>query len=134
MHIEPGPHALEQTRFVLGPDGRGTLKEDSPDFYAELDREHDGFRGCALVAEYRFETPWGGWEMHPEGDEVVYLVSGDVDFVLWVDDAERIVRVQQPGSYVVVPSGTWHTARPHAPTVMLFITPGRNTQHAPSPR
>jgi hypothetical protein len=46
---------------------------------------------------------------------------------------ERVVRVSEPGSYVVVPKGAWHTARPHAPTTLLFVTPGEGTLNAEQP-
>jgi hypothetical protein len=37
----------------------------------------------------------------------------------------------EPGAFVVVPKGTWHTARTAAPTRMLFITPGERTENRP---
>jgi hypothetical protein len=30
-----------------------------------------------------------------------------------------------------VPRGTWHTTKVHAPSSMLFITPGEGTQNRP---
>ena len=71
--------------------------------------------------------------MHPKADEFVYLLSGDIDFVLWIDGAEQVIRVDQPGAYVVVRQGVWHTARPRTATTMLFVTPGEGTQHAETP-
>jgi len=53
--------------------------------------------------------------------------------VLWIDETEQTLRVNQPGSYVVVPKRTWHTARPRAPTKMLFVTPGEGTLNAETP-
>ena len=43
------------------------------------------------------------------------------------------VRVSQPGSFDVVPQGTWHTANPHAPTTMLFVTAGEDTENREQP-
>ena len=40
-------------------------------------------------------------------------------------------RLRDPGSYVVVPKGTWHTARTSVPTRMLFMTPGEGTENKP---
>lgn len=133
MPLEAGPFDLATTRVILGPRGDATAKSVTPDFYAELDAEFAGFAGCALIAKYAFAEAWPTWEMHPEGDEVAYLLSGDVDFVLWTEDGERTVRVNKPGDFIVVPRGTWHTARPRAPTEMLFVTPGEGTQNAESP-
>lgn len=35
------------------------------------------------------------------------------------------------GAYAVVPRGTWHTARVHRSSRMLFITPDEGTQNRP---
>ena len=119
--------------MVTGPDGGATPKAVTPAFYEELDREFDGFAGHVLISQHAFAEAWPGWEMHPKGDEIVYLLSGEVDFVLWTGAGERVLRVDRPGSYIVVPKGTWHTARPRGPAGLLFITPGQGTEHARTP-
>lgn len=133
MPIDPGPHDLNRTRVVLAPGGDAALKDDSPEFYAELDRDFGGFEGHILVQRYTFDSPWPTWEIHPDGDEFVYLISGDTDLVLHTAAGEQVVRVDAPGDYVMVPRGTWHTARPHAPTSMLFVTPGAGTLNSETP-
>ncbi len=133
MAIEPGPHDLNRVRFILGPDGKGTSKPVCEKFYQELDEEFAHFGGHVLIQQFSFDSPWPTWEMHPEGDEFVYLLKGDTDFVLRQDGTERTVRVREPGSYVLVPKGAWHTARPHAPTSLLFVTPGEGTLNARTP-
>ena len=67
------------------------------------------------------------------GDEIVVLQEGDVDFVLWRDGAEAVLNIQEPGSYVVVPQGVWHTARPHKKTSMIFFTSGQGTPNEATP-
>ena len=133
MGIDPGPYDLDEVRFILGPDGSGTTKSVGPSFYEDLGREFPSFLGHALVQRYTFSEPWPTWEIHPHGDEFVYLIDGDTDFVLWVDGAERRLRVDRGNSYIVVPRGTWHTAQPHARTTMLFVTPGEGTLNADEP-
>jgi mannose-6-phosphate isomerase-like protein (cupin superfamily) len=133
MAIDPGPHNLDQVRYVMAPNGQGTNKAVSEQFYAELDKDFANFAGHVLIQQFSFVSPWPTWEMHPEGDEFVYLLAGDTDFVLRENGDERTVRVSEPGSYVVVPKGAWHTARPHAPTTLLFVTPGEGTLNAESP-
>jgi mannose-6-phosphate isomerase-like protein (cupin superfamily) len=76
---------------------------------------------------HMFDEAWPTWEIHPHGDEFVYLFEGDTDMVLKTGDGEVTLRLDTPGAYVVVPNGTWHTARPYAPTRMLFVTPGEGT-------
>jgi len=120
-------------RVILAARGAATLKDVSPTFYEELDAEFGGFAGCVLIQELTFDEAWPTWEVHPHGDEIVTLLSGDVDFILHEKGGDRVVRVDQPGTYVVVPRGVWHTARPRARTTMLFFTPGEGTLNAETP-
>ena len=133
MGIDAGPHDLEEVRYILGPDGSGTNKAVTPEFYQELDAQFDNFAGHVLIQRFSFEEDWPTWEVHPEGDEFVYLIEGDTEFLLRENGSDRVVRVDRPGSYVVVPKGVWHTARPKAPTTMLFVTPGEGTLNAETP-
>lgn len=134
MSPRPGPYDGGTNAVIFAPSGAATVKPFSPGFYEELDREFPDFAGHVLIQRFAFDTPWSSWERHPKGDEYVYLLSGDVDFVLWQDGKEAVLRVSEPGTYVVVPRNTWHTARPHKPTVMLFVTPGQDTENAASPQ
>jgi len=131
--MDSGPHDLDAVRFILGPDGQGTNITVTPDFYEQLDRKFTDFTGHVLIQRFSFDEAWPTWEVHPKGDEFVYLLEGDTDFLLRIDGEDRRVRVNETGSYVVVPRGTWHTARPHAPTTMLFVTPGEGTLNAVEP-
>ena len=49
--------------------------------------------------------------------------------ILQSDDGEQTVRLNTPGSFVIVPKGTWHTAKTSTPTSMLFVTPGEGTEN-----
>jgi mannose-6-phosphate isomerase-like protein (cupin superfamily) len=122
---------LASTFVVLQPDQSATLVKVSPEVYEELDRRFDGFKGRTLVSSYSFDSDWPTWERHPAGDEVVCLLSGDVEMVLQREGGEEVTRLREPGAYVVVPKGTWHTARTRVPTTMLFVTPGQDTQNKP---
>lgn len=128
-----GPFDLDQQRAILTPECALVVKAQSDNFFQELDTDFGGFHGHTLISQFRFDAPWGVWEMHPEGDELVYLLSGDTDFVLRDASGERRVRISEPGHYVIVPKGAWHTAEPHAPTHMLFITSGEGTQNLETP-
>lgn len=122
---------LRSTFVVLQPDQSAALVKFSPDVYEALDRDFEGFSGRTLVSSFSFDADWSSWEMHPAGDEVVCLLSGEVDMVLARDGNEEVARLRQPGEYVVVPKGIWHTARTRVATAMLFVTPGQHTQHKP---
>ena len=89
----------------------------------------DGAEG-RLVAIHTFDKPWGSWEMHPLGEEVVLCLSGSITLVLELDGVERRVTLNA-GEYEINAPGTWHTADVEVPTSCLFITAGKGTQHRP---
>lgn len=116
---------------VVGPDFSAVGVDVTPTIWEDLDRQFEGFKGRLLVARFDFEADWQTWEIHPEGDEVVVLISGSADMVLDHGGSHQVTSLSQPGSFVIVPRGTWHTARISAPTSMLFITPGAGTESRP---
>jgi len=59
-------------------------------------------------------------EMHPEGDEVIYLVAGSIDLILDEPDGERIVSLQA-GEAAIVPRGVWHRLVMREPGELLFV-------------
>jgi len=87
------------------------------------------FHNEYLVATHAFDADWPMWEMHPNGDEVVYLLSGSVVFILETAGGPKSFELSESGSYVIVPKNTWHTAKVKGPCRMLFITAGEGTQH-----
>jgi ABC-type uncharacterized transport system permease subunit/mannose-6-phosphate isomerase-like protein (cupin superfamily) len=73
------------------------------------------------------------WEMHPKGDEILYLLTGLLDVVLDEPGGERRVRLQH-GQACLVPRGTWHRLILCQPSDLLFITPASGTRHRPVER
>jgi uncharacterized cupin superfamily protein len=120
---------LRSTYLVLGEDGNATPIAVSDRFYQDLAHQFGDFQGHRLVSYYTFEKDWDSWEMHPAGDEFVCLLSGQIDFILEQNGTETSIGLNVPGDYIVVPRGTWHTAKVHSPSSVLFITPGEGTQH-----
>jgi mannose-6-phosphate isomerase-like protein (cupin superfamily) len=127
------PLHLSHTRVIIGPTLAATEKAVTPAFYAELGAEFGDFAGHSLLSQHRFTEAWATWERHPAGDECVYLLSGDIDMVLWDEAGERVVRLREPGTFVIIPRGVWHTARPHQTSELLFLTPGEGTQNVEWP-
>jgi len=78
------------------------------------------------------DAPHGG-EMHPDADEVLFLISGRIDVVLEEDGAETVVEVS-PGQAVVVPRGVWHRVLLREPSQLLHITPGPGGEWRPPRR
>lgn len=122
-----------QHRYVfLAADGEGTAMEGGDAFWSLPDAELDRFGRGWLVAEFTFGADWPHWEMHPEGDEYVYLLSGRLDLVLRRQHGDELLAMQ-PGRAFLVPRGVWHTARVHEASRMLHITMGAGTQHDEDP-
>jgi mannose-6-phosphate isomerase-like protein (cupin superfamily) len=59
-------------------------------------------------------------EVHPEADEVIYLVSGAIDLILDEPGGERVVSLQT-GEASIVPRGMWHRLVMRKPGTLLFI-------------
>jgi len=115
VHLEDGPEAL--------------LLEVGDDFWEKLSRRTDLGDG-RLFAVFRFEESWRTREIHPSGDELVYLLSGAIDLVLFEDAGERVIPLRGRAA-CVVPRGVWHTARVHEPSEVLHVTRGAGTRHEP---
>ena len=133
MNGTNGAANLASTFAVMNRDFRIDSLPVSDSIYAELDERYDGLAGHLLVASHSFDGDWPTWEIHPHGDELVSLVSGDAELILRTDDGEQSIRCSSPGDFVVVLSNTWHTAKVHSPTTMIFVTPGEETENRESP-
>jgi len=77
------------------------------------------------------DAPHDG-EMHPDGDELLFLVSGRVQVTLELDDGVRDLEVG-PGEALVVPRGVWHKVHLLEPGQLVHITPGPGGEHRPLP-
>ena len=84
-----------------------------------------------LISEYEFTADWPTWEMHPDGDEFVYLLAGSVELLLEESAGVKTLALLGRGA-VIVPRGVWHTAKVHAPSRMLHVTRGAGTQTRPA--
>lgn len=80
------------------------------------------------VATMSQNSPHGG-EMHPDGDEVLYLVSGRIK-VVFLDDPVDDIEVR-PGDGLVVPRGMWHRVDIIEPSQIVYLTPGPNNEFRP---
>jgi uncharacterized protein YjlB len=80
--------------------------------------------GNAWIGQYQGESPW---EMHPEGEELIAVLDGSVDFILESGDGLQTVTVAA-GEVLVIPRGTWHCHVCHGQVRSLGATSGR-TEH-----
>lgn len=68
-------------------------------------------------------------EMHPDGDEIVFVVSGSIEVVLELDES-CTVHVGK-GEGIVIPKGVWHKVRVLELGQLITISPGPGFQHRP---
>jgi mannose-6-phosphate isomerase-like protein (cupin superfamily) len=124
----PAGQPIELTTEVVGlerPSGRAVLvpQQGGPP------HRIDGYTVGAPVLIG--DAPHAG-EMHPDGDELLFLVSGRVQVTLELDDGTLQIEVG-PGQAVVVPRGVWHLVHLLEPGQLVHITPGPNGDHRPLP-
>ena len=106
----------------LGRDLSAALVEARPDPPTPV----DGFTfGVATMTE---NAPHNG-EMHPDGDEVLYLISGRVRVTFEAPEAEDIDMT--PGDGLIVPKGVWHRVDVLEPCQIVYLTPGPRFEWRP---
>ena len=124
--IEPG-RPLDLSREVVGfdrSDQRARLVEQQS---GRPPQRIDGFTvGAPMLTE---DAPHAG-EVHPDGDELLYMVSGRITVRLELPEGDRSVDVAE-GEALVVPKGTWHLVTLREPGRLVHITPGPNGDHRP---
>ena len=81
--------------------------------------------GIATMLE---NAPHGG-EMHPDGDEVLYLISGRANVVIL--DSPGVDVEMKPGDGLVIPKGVWHRVDILEPCQFVYLTPGPNNEFRP---
>lgn len=117
--------------------GQGATAVPQPEFTGEVAwfmeyaqrNSADGPEG-RLVSLLSFDGPWGVWEMHPRGTEVVVCTAGAITLIQERDGGE--VRVPLGvGEYAINPPGVWHTADVDGHASALFITAGEGTENRP---
>lgn len=84
-----------------------------------------------LISFFEFESDWETWEKHPNGEEFVYLIEGEVELILESNGVTSDLLMDESNSFIIVPKDTWHTANVRKPAKMLFVTPGEGTEIRP---
>jgi mannose-6-phosphate isomerase-like protein (cupin superfamily) len=128
---------LSRSHIHIGPTGEAAVIEDAAKLWAELmageAHSEDAGRvagGGWLMAAFHMTEDPPAWEMHPEGEEILYLMSGSMDVVLEAPNGDRVVQLR-PGTACVVPRGVWHRQVLAGPCDLLALTYGRGTEHRP---
>jgi mannose-6-phosphate isomerase-like protein (cupin superfamily) len=116
--------------YVQLEDGPGAVPmEVGDDFWEQSDSRVDLHEG-RLMCAFHNTNDWPTWEMHPAGEEIVYLLSGAIDLVLQEPDGDRIIELRNRAA-CIVPRGVWHRGIVRMPSDVLHITRGAGTQNRP---
>lgn len=110
------PFDLSKTTVGLRHDGSSTLNVDNTAGPLRVD-------GYTVGAPFMTRNAPHNGEMHPDGDELLYLISGQIDVLLEEGDTETI-HALQPGQGFIVPKGVWHRVLIKEPSRLVHITPG----------
>jgi mannose-6-phosphate isomerase-like protein (cupin superfamily) len=74
------------------------------------------------------DAPHGG-EVHPDGDEILYVISGRLRVTTESDPDSELILTS--GQACIVPKGEWHKVSVLEETQLIHITPGPNGDHRP---
>ncbi len=118
------PFRLGRHVLHLAERGVVTTLPMTADFWSEMPAIFGDGRMLSLIA---MERDWTNWERHPNGDEVIWMVSGRARFITEGHGAVEIAT----GDGVVMPKGEWHTADVLEVGQAVFLTEGAGTEHRP---
>ena len=121
----------QDSYVFLNPDGTAVSVPGGDAFWRRLEQGIAGTAGGWLVSEYLLERDWANWEMHPDGDEFVYLLSGTAQLHIEQPGVIHIVNLADSGA-AIVPRGAWHTVKIKSPSRMLHITRDTGTLSRPA--
>lgn len=86
------------------------------------------FGAGQLISRFPTHAAWPNWEMHPNGDEFIFQVSGVTEFIV---EGFSVPVTLVAGQFIIVPKGHWHTANCMRAGEAVYITNGEGTQHRP---
>jgi mannose-6-phosphate isomerase-like protein (cupin superfamily) len=120
-------HSFPFARSILhvGADGKASLLEP-PFVKAELGRL-DG----RILATFPIASPADAhsqvWEMHPAGDEVLFMLTGEL-VVEYSDGVHSGTVSLGSGKAIVMPRGVWHRLIYREPGLLLALTAAHGTE------
>lgn len=118
---------LDSTYIHLRPDESALAMEGGAKFWQGIEERHDLDQG-RLMGSVDQKADWTHWERHPAGDEVLTLLSGEMELVLDMPVGEHRATLR-PGETFIVPKDVWHRGIVKAPGRLMFVTPGAGTEH-----
>lgn len=121
---------LHETYLHLSARGESTLLAGGAAFWNQTPEVMNQICPDYLVATFRYSDTWQQWEVHPQGDEVVSVLSGDIELILDQQPSPLHIKMGAGDTYVI-PKNVWHRAVVHVPGDVLHITYGKGTSQRP---
>jgi hypothetical protein len=128
---DDGSFDLRGTYLQIADDGSATPVEITPSFWDELTTGRRDITGRWLMGAGFSKESLPNWDLHPEGECILLLLSGSIDVVLEEPDGRRVIELRQPGDTSVVPRGIWHRAIVREPSNRIFLVAGAGTTMRP---
>ena len=123
---------MSETSLDLSQENVGLLRDGSSQRIVNQGGPPRRVDGFVVGAPFLTREPPHDGEMHPDGDELLSLISRHLDVLLEEDGGWRSVELV-PGGALVVPRGVWHKVRLREPSQLIHITPGPGGEHRPLP-
>lgn len=73
--------------------------------------------GCVSLGKFSGETPW---ELHPDGDEFIFILDGKLIVTLLDTDNSQEIIVNQ-GNSCIIRRNVWHRNRADSPVTLLAV-------------
>lgn len=124
----PSPFDLREHFIDLEDGGAARTLKVGPEFWPNLMSGQVNVGRLMGVLDIASDPQH--WEMHPEGEEILVLLSGAMDLHL-EEGGETRCAALAPGMTYLVPRGTWHRFTVREPSQLLFATAGAGTQTRP---
>src|ERR1700710_2057125 len=75
---------------ALGPDAAIHLDDElaivtlalTPDYWTHTSNTAPELAAGRIISVFEYTHTWSYWERHPVGDELVYLMAGEIDLLL----------------------------------------------------
>ena len=115
---------VDVTRFVLDlrPDFSVAPRATKPGPPQRIDGMTIGFVAVTSDAPHK-------GEVHPDGDEILYVVSGRLR-VVGESEPSRVIELGS-GDACIVRKGEWHNVTMVEPAMLIHITPGPRGDYRP---
>ena len=120
---------LDGTYIHMKPDDSARAMEGGDRFWSTIQQRSDLHQG-RLMGVSSQSADWDHWERHPAGEEILTLLSGEMELVLDVEGGEQRA-VLKAGETFIVPRGVWHRGVVKEAGHLMFVTPGAGTEHRP---